>query len=150
MDGELRAVPAVWGDTGWLYIPVLSEYLHDSMELVYGQSAGCTFGTGGHTVDIKLEGTAFEHISFQIEEGAFVVLCGPSGSGKTTLLKHFKPILTPHGARTGERLFRGRPLEELSDREQAAEIGYVFQSPDQQIVTDKVWHELAFGLESLG
>ena len=96
------------------------------------------------------ERTAFEHISFQIEEGAFVVLCGPSGSGKTTLLKHFKPILTPHGARTGERLFRGRPLEELSDREQAAEIGYVFQSPDQQIVTDKVWHELAFGLESLG
>ena len=96
------------------------------------------------------ERAAFEHISFQIEEGAFVVLCGPSGSGKTTLLKHFKPILTPHGARTGERLFRGRPLEELSDREQAAEIGYVFQSPDQQIVTDKVWHELAFGLESLG
>src|SRR5574344_1015488 len=56
----------------------------------------------------------------------------------------------PNGKRTGEILFRGVPLGEVSDREQAAKIGFVMQNPDDQIVTDKVWHELAFGLENLG
>ena len=89
-------------------------------------------------------------VSLTIEKGEYVVLCGKSGSGKTTLLKHLKPVLTPHGTRSGEIFFNGQPLEGLSQREQAAKIGYVMQNPDEQIVTDKVWHELAFGLESLG
>jgi len=79
-----------------------------------------------------------------------VVLCGKSGSGKTTLLRHLKPVLSPHGKRTGEILFNSMPLEQVSQKDQAAKIGYVMQNPDDQIVTDKVWHELAFGLESLG
>ena len=79
-----------------------------------------------------------------------MVLCGKSGSGKTTLLRHLKPVLAPHGKRSGEILFGGIPLEQVSQRDQAAKIGYVMQNPDDQLVTDKVWHELAFGLESLG
>ena len=79
-----------------------------------------------------------------------MVLCGKSGSGKTTLLRHLKPVLAPHGKKTGEILFGGVPMEQVSQRDQAAKIGYVMQNPDDQIVTDKVWHELAFGLESLG
>ena len=79
-----------------------------------------------------------------------MVLCGKSGSGKTTLLRHFKPVLTPHGRRSGTILFDGVPMEAVSQRDQAAKIGYVMQNPDEQLVTDKVWHELAFGLESLG
>ena len=79
-----------------------------------------------------------------------MVLCGKSGSGKTTLLRHLKPVLAPHGKRSGTILFGGVPMENVSQRDQSAKIGYVMQNPDDQIVTDKVWHELAFGLESLG
>ncbi len=89
-------------------------------------------------------------VSLTIEKGEYVVLCGKSGSGKTTLLRQLKTVLAPHGRRNGQILFNGTPLEQVSQRDQSAKIGYVMQNPDDQIVTDKVWHELAFGLESLG
>ena len=93
---------------------------------------------------------ALDSVSLEIEQGSYVVICGKSGCGKTTLLRHLKSVLTPHGERTGRVLFEGVPLEEVSQRDQSAKIGFVMQNPDAQIVTDKVWHELAFGLESLG
>ncbi|MBQ8796941.1 MAG: ATP-binding cassette domain-containing protein [Oscillospiraceae bacterium] len=89
-------------------------------------------------------------VNLSIEKGEYIVLCGKSGSGKTTLLRQLKSVLSPHGKKTGEVLFNGIPLEQVSQRDQSAKIGYVMQNPDDQIVTDKVWHELAFGLESLG
>ncbi len=89
-------------------------------------------------------------VSLSIEKGEYVVLCGASGSGKTTLLRQLKSVLTPYGKKNGQILFNGIPLEQVSLREQSAKIGYVMQNPDEQIVTDKVWHELAFGLESIG
>lgn len=91
-----------------------------------------------------------DDLSIQIKKGEYVVLCGKSGSGKTTLLRHLKTVLTPHGKRSGEIFFNGTLLEQVNARNQASKIGYVMQNPDDQIVTDKVWHELAFGLESLG
>ena len=93
---------------------------------------------------------SLENVSLSIEQGEFVTLCGKSGSGKSTLLRQLKSVLTPNGKRAGEILFRGVPLKEVSDRDQSGKIGFVMQNPDDQIVTDKVWHELAFGLESLG
>lgn len=93
---------------------------------------------------------SLENISLTIEQGEFLVLCGKSGSGKSTLLRQLKTVLTPNGKRTGEVLFHGVPLKQVSDRDQSGKIGFVMQNPDDQIVTDKVWHELAFGLESLG
>ena len=93
---------------------------------------------------------ALEDINLNIERGEYVAVCGKSGSGKTTLPKHLKSVLTPHGKTSGEILFEGKPLAEADLREQSSKIGYVMQNPDNQIVTDKVWHELAFGLESLG
>ena len=93
---------------------------------------------------------AIDDLTLTVPEGAFVVLCGPSGCGKSTLLRQLKPALAPHGVRSGRILFRDTPLEDVDARTQAARIGFVQQSPENQIVTDKVWHELAFGLESLG
>ena len=93
---------------------------------------------------------ALRSLSLTVERGEFLVLCGPSGCGKSTLLRQLKPALAPHGRRTGQLLLEGRPLESFSQREQTERIGFVQQSPENQLVTDKVWHELAFGLESLG
>lgn len=93
---------------------------------------------------------SLENVSLTIEQGEFLVLCGKSGSGKSTLLRQLKTVLTPNGKRTGEVFFHGVPLKQVSDWDQSGKIGFVMQNPDDQIVTDKVWHELAFGLESLG
>ena len=93
---------------------------------------------------------ALEDVSLTIQQGEYVVLCGQSGSGKTTLLRQLKTVLAPHGKHSGEIFFNGTPLKDVPQKEQSAKIGFVMQNPDDQIVTDKVWHELAFGLESLG
>jgi len=93
---------------------------------------------------------ALRNICLSIKQGEFVTLCGPSGCGKTTLLRHLKPVIAPHGEKTGAIYFDNTLLDDLHVKDAAAKIGFVFQSPDNQIVTDKVWHELAFGLESLG
>lgn len=93
---------------------------------------------------------ALRDVSVAIEPGQFVLVCGQSGCGKTTLLRQFKSALAPHGHQSGQVLFDGVPLADVPEREQVARIGFVMQDPDAQIVTDKVWHELAFVLESLG
>ncbi|MGI6175699.1 MAG: ABC transporter ATP-binding protein [Christensenellales bacterium] len=96
------------------------------------------------------EAPALKNINLDINEGDFIVLCGKSGCGKSTLLRHLKAVLVPHGQREGGVYYRGKPLEEMDERAQTSKIGFVLQDPDHQIVTDKVWHELAYGLESLG
>ena len=93
---------------------------------------------------------SLDGVSLSIEKGEYIVLCGKSGSGKTTLLRQLKSVLAPYGKKSGEILFNGMPMEKVSAWDQSAKIGYVMQDPDDQIVTDKVWHELTFGLESLG
>ncbi|MBE7013658.1 MAG: ATP-binding cassette domain-containing protein [Ruminococcaceae bacterium] len=91
-----------------------------------------------------------ENINFTVNQGEFLLLCGKSGCGKTTLLKLLKPSLSPFGKKEGNIYFNAKLLTDYTIKEQASKIGFVMQNPDNQIVTDKVWHELAFGLESLG
>ncbi|MBO4940909.1 MAG: ATP-binding cassette domain-containing protein [Clostridia bacterium] len=95
-------------------------------------------------------GNALNDISLSINQGEFVLICGQSGCGKTTLLRLLKPSLSPFGEIGGNIYFGERELSVCDVREQASGIGFVMQNPDNQIVTDKVWHELSFGLESLG
>lgn len=96
------------------------------------------------------ENFALQNVNLSINSGDFVVVCGQSGSGKTTLLRMLKKEIAPYGEKQGAVFYKGEDVEKLDDKISAQKIGFVFQKPDQQIVTDKVWHELAFGLESLG
>ena len=97
------------------------------------------------------EKNALNQISFSVFQGEFVVLCGPSGCGKSTLLRQLKKCLHPPWQPGRREIFwKGEPLKELDFRTQSEKIGFVGQSPGNQLVTDKVWHELAFGLESMG
>ncbi|MGN1159994.1 MAG: ABC transporter ATP-binding protein [Lachnospiraceae bacterium] len=89
-------------------------------------------------------------ISFTVKENSFVLLCGATGCGKSTLLRLLKKELQPAGKTEGEILLQGKPFEEWDDRDSAKTVGFVMQNPDDQCVTDKVWHELAFGLENMG
>lgn len=97
----------------------------------------------------KEERKVLNDVSFSVTEGEIITLCGASGCGKSTLLRQLKTVLTPFGKRSGRVFFKGKLLSELGEREETEKIGFVSQSADNQIVTDKVYHELAFGLESL-
>lgn len=96
------------------------------------------------------EKTALENINFSVDKGSFVLLCGKSGCGKTTLLKMIKKEISPFGEKHGEIFYDDKNLDEIDEITSVSKIGLVGQNPDEQIVTDKVWHELAFGLENLG
>jgi energy-coupling factor transport system ATP-binding protein len=110
-----------------------------------------TFKINGLSFSYPEETTRqLKNINLSIKQGEFITICGESSSGKSTLLRHFKPALTPYGLKKGEILFKGEPIEEIDLRTQTAKIGYVLQNPENGIVTDRVYHELAFGLESLG
>ena len=93
---------------------------------------------------------AIENVSFSVNKGEFVLLCGQSGCGKTTLMRLVKKQAAPSGEKQGKIFVFEKDSETLDLRESAEKIGYVLQDPDKQIVCDKVWHELAFGLENLG
>ena len=96
------------------------------------------------------ENKALDNINLSLGDSEFIVLCGKSGCGKSTLLRQMKKNLIPYGHFEGEVLYKGVDIADLDKRTCAARIGFVQQNPDNQIVTDKVWHELSFGLESLG
>ncbi len=109
---------------------------------------------------LRLEGVSFSYpeaaspalaqVDLTVDAGEFVVLCGASGCGKSTLLRLLKPALSPYGKQEGAIRYGGVPIAQVDERTAASEIGFILQDPESQIVTDTVWHELAFGPESLG
>ena len=93
---------------------------------------------------------SLDSINLEIDYGDFVLLCGPSGCGKTTLLTNLKKELMPAGRRSGEIKFNGKRIIDMDEISSACDIGYLFQNPDSQIVTDTVIQEIAFPLENIG
>ncbi|HHX00850.1 MAG TPA: ABC transporter ATP-binding protein, partial [Acholeplasmataceae bacterium] len=90
------------------------------------------------------------NINLEIEEGEFVVICGPTGSGKSTLLKLIKKEIRPTGKLEGQILYKNQDLNNFSLKESVETFGLVMQNVDAQIVNEKVYSELAFGLSNLG
>ena len=95
---------------------------------------------------------SLQDISTTIQKGQFVLVVGVSGCGKTTLLRHLKVDYLPNGIRSDQTAIyvNGISIEDMSERDRAGLVGYVRQNPESAQAMDKVWHELAFGLESLG
>ena len=86
-------------------------------------------------------------ISFTLEGEGIVALCGRNGSGKTTLAKLLMGINPPP---RGKLWIGAQDIAGLEPRDIASRIGYVFQNPDHQFVTDRVWDEVAYGLTVRG
>ena len=91
-----------------------------------------------------------EELDWAVPQGAFALLVGGTGSGKSTLLSLLKSEIAPAGERTGELRVLGESVADMDVRASAERVGYVFQDPENQIVCETVWHEMAFGLENLG
>ena len=98
----------------------------------------------------KSDSFALRDVNLDIKNEEILLVIGESGCGKTTLLRMLKKELMPFGEMSGEILYNGEDIKNISDRTSASQIGYIFQEPDAQIVTDRVSSELCFGLESLG
>ncbi len=96
------------------------------------------------------EAPVLDGLDWSVPQGAFALLVGGTGSGKSTLLSLLKPEISPTGACTGELRVLGEGVADMDVRTSAERVGYVFQDPENQIVCETVWHEMAFGLENLG
>lgn len=96
------------------------------------------------------DAAVLERLDWSVPQGAFALLVGGTGSGKSTLLSLLKPEIAPAGERTGDARVLGENVSDMDVRASAERVGYVFQDPENQIVCETVWHEMAFGLENLG
>ena len=123
-----------------------------------GPAAGVAYGSAAPAIEVRglsfaypdADAAVLEGLDWSVPQGAFALLVGGTGSGKSTLLSLLKPEIAPAGERTGELRVLGENVADMDVRASAERVGYVFQDPENQIVCETVWHEMAFGLENLG
>lgn len=121
-------------------------------------AAGVAYGSAAPAIEARglsfaypgVKAPVLEGLDWRVSQGAFALLVGGTGSGKSTLLSLLKPEIAPAGERTGELRVLGENVADMDVRASAERVGYVFQDPENQIVCETVWHEMAFGLENLG
>jgi len=90
---------------------------------------------------------ALSDISLRVEAGERVALVGPNGAGKSTLLLHLNGILRPVD---GVIRVDGLPLTERTVGQIRAMVGLVFQNPDDQLFSPRVFEDVAFGPLHMG
>jgi energy-coupling factor transport system ATP-binding protein len=88
-----------------------------------------------------------KNVSLELETRSIVALLGQNGSGKTTLAR---ALIGINPVERGTVYLGDRDISDLGPREISAEIGYVFQNPDHQFVTDQIDEEVAYGLKVRG
>lgn len=121
-------------------------------------AAGVAYGSAAPAIEVRglsfaypdADAAVLEGLDWSVPQGAFALLVGGTGSGKSTLLSLLKPEIAPAGERTGDARVLGENVADMDVRASAERVGYVFQDPENQIVCETVWHEMAFGLENLG
>jgi cobalt transport protein ATP-binding subunit len=89
---------------------------------------------------------ALQEIDLEIEAGEKVAAVGPNGAGKSTLLLHLNGIL--HGQ--GSVRVAGIPVNRKNVRAVRAQVGLIFQDPDDQLFSTTVFEDVAFGPLHMG
>ena len=95
------------------------------------------------------ETVALDHVSFEIEQGAFVGVIGATGCGKSTLIAHFNGINRPSSGKVyiyGEDLW----ADPAKIRQFRFKVGLVFQYPEYQLFEETVYKDIAFGPGNMG
>jgi energy-coupling factor transport system ATP-binding protein len=93
---------------------------------------------------------ALHHVSLRVLPGEFLLVVGRSGTGKSTLLRCLNGLV-PHfhgGTIQGEIRVAGRDPIDIGPRGMSHTVGFVFQDPEAQFVTQRVEDELAFAMEN--
>ena len=93
---------------------------------------------------------ALKDISLELPDGQLILLIGPSGAGKSTLLRCLNGLV-PHfsgGVLSGRVRVAGLDPVAATPRLLSQHVGFVFQDPEAQFVTDRVEDEIAFALEN--
>ncbi|SES00218.1 ABC transporter ATP-binding protein [Salipaludibacillus aurantiacus] len=91
--------------------------------------------------------TILEDLTMTLHKGEFVAVAGENGAGKSTLLQLMAGILSPH---KGTITFQDAPLKKWREEELRKHMGFVFQNPEHQFITDTVYDELSFGMKLNG
>jgi energy-coupling factor transport system ATP-binding protein len=90
---------------------------------------------------------ALTEVSLRVAQGEFLAIVGANGAGKSTLAQHLIGVLS---APAGRVLIEGQDIGRIPARQLIERVGYVFQNPEHQFVTDSVQEEVAYGLRVKG
>lgn len=88
--------------------------------------------------------TALEHINMRVEDGERVAIIGQNGAGKTTCVKLMNGL---HKPTSGDVVINGKSTKNRTTAQVAADVGYVFQNPDEQIFNSTVGAEIEYMLK---